>query len=71
MTLEVLLDLEGKSFSLYAMRILKDKLRNKESLGSIYSLSSLCLMKLHRNSSITYHSLGLKKWRLLKNVTPS
>lgn len=35
MTLEVLLDLEGKSFSLYAMRILKDKLRNKESLGSI------------------------------------
>lgn len=52
---------------LYAKRIL-DKLRNTEIRASIYSLSSLRLMKLHHNRSPHFHSLSLKKWRLLKNV---
>lgn len=56
---------------LYAKRALKDKLRNMDILASVYSLSSLCLMKLHQNKPLMYHSPKLKTWRLLKKCNPS
>lgn len=39
--------------------MLKDKLSNMEIFG--YIIHFLCLMKLHHNRFLTYHSLRLKK----------